>query len=117
MTTNGRLRGEMFWVDRWTTSRAFLLPMEARGVYREMLSQAWCRGAELPNDPKAIQRIIGATPDEWRRAWPLVKPFWRVRGKALVNDTQVAIYTVAQQRHQSAVIRGAKGATIRWPSR
>ena len=29
----------------------FLLPMEARGLYREMLTQAWMRGARLPNDP------------------------------------------------------------------
>jgi len=58
--------------------------MEARGVYREMLTQAWRRGARLPNDHEAIRRAIGATVGEWRRSWPLVKKFWRVDGEGLV---------------------------------
>ena len=36
MKTN--LRAEWFWTDRWMGSSAFLLPMEARGLYREMLT-------------------------------------------------------------------------------
>jgi len=88
--------------------------MEARGLYREMLSQAWARGATLPKDPKAIQRAVGATPAEWKRSWPLVKPFWRVKGDQIVNDTQVAIYAETQARHQISVARGVKGARARW---
>jgi uncharacterized protein YdaU (DUF1376 family) len=83
---------EWFWTDRWNGSSGFLLPMEARGVYREMLTQAWRRGARLPNDHEAIRRAIGATVGEWRRAWPAVQKFWRVEGDELVNDTQLEIY-------------------------
>jgi len=105
-----KLLAEWFWTDRWIGSSGFLLPMEARGVYREMLTQSWRRGARLPNDHEAIRRAIGATVGEWRRAWPLVKKFWRVDGESLVNDTQVGVYEEARGRSDRASARGLKGA-------
>ena len=97
-----KLMAEWFWTDRWMGSRAFLLPLEARGLYREMLTQAWRRGGLLPNDPEAIRRATGATKGEWRRAWPLVKPFWRVEGNCLINDTQREVYRMAKVRAEAA---------------
>jgi uncharacterized protein YdaU (DUF1376 family) len=84
--------------------------MEARGVYREMLTQAWHRGARLPNDHEAIQRAIGATRAEWRRSWPKVERFWRVNGEWLVNETQQLVYAEAQGVAQRASERGLRGA-------
>lgn len=95
-------------------SSAFILPMEARGVYREMLSQAWRRGARLPNDHEAIQRAIGCTPKEWRRAWPLIERFWQVDGDNLINETQVEVYADAQARQDKSVKRAQAGAQARW---
>jgi uncharacterized protein YdaU (DUF1376 family) len=88
--------------------------MEARGMYREMLTQAWRRGAQLPNDHEAIRRAIGATVPEWRRSWPLVKKFWRREGGVLVNDTQREVYAEAQARSARASERGSKAARARW---
>lgn len=110
---NQKLLAEWFWIDRWMASSAFLLPMEARGLYREMLSQAWLRGARLPNNEDAIQRAVGAKNVEWRRSWPVVQRFWRVDGDSLVNDTQVEIYSDAIRRLESASSRGVKGAQAR----
>ncbi len=108
-----KLLAEWFWTDRWIGSSAFLLPMEARGVYREMLTQAWRRRARLPNDHEAIRRAIGATVGEWRRSWPAVKRFWRVDGDSLVNDTQLEIWGATMAAHQRAVERGRKGGNGR----
>jgi uncharacterized protein YdaU (DUF1376 family) len=108
-----KLLAEWFWTDRWIGSSGFLLPMEARGVYREMLTQAWRRGAKLPNDHEAIRRAIGATNAEWKRSWPKVAGFWRVEGQDLVNDTQLAIYLDAQAKSESARVRGIAGARAR----
>jgi uncharacterized protein YdaU (DUF1376 family) len=108
-----KLLAEWFWTDRWIGSSAFLLPMEARGVYREMLTQAWRRGARLPNDHEAIRRAIGATVAEWRRAWPSVQRFWRVDGDNLVNDTQQTVYADAQAKSERASQRGLRGAQAR----
>ncbi len=108
-----KILAEWFWTDRWMGSSGFLLPMEARGVYREMLTQAWRRGARLPNDHEAIRRAIGATVGEWRRAWPIVKKFWRVDGEGLVNDTQLEVYADAQGRAQAAHEKAVKAAQAR----
>jgi uncharacterized protein YdaU (DUF1376 family) len=105
-----KLLAEWFWTDRWIGSSGFLLPMEARGVYREMLTQAWRRGARLPNNHEAIRRAIGATAGEWRRAWPQLAGFWRVDGPDLVNDTQLAIYLDAQTRSARASAHGSRAA-------
>lgn len=94
-------------------SSGFLLPLEPRGLYREMLTQAWLRGARLPNDEEAIQRAVAVKRDEWRRCWPVVKPYWRVDGAYLVNDTQLDVYAEAQGMAQRASNRGKKGAQAR----
>lgn len=91
-------------------SSAFLLPMEAQGVYRAMLTQAWRRGARLPNDHEAIQRAIGCTPKEWRRTWPLVERFWQAVDGFLINETQVEVYADARARQEKASERGLRGA-------
>lgn len=111
--TDGKMLAEWFWTDRWMGSSAFLLPLEARGLYREMLTQAWRRGAALPNDHEAIRRAIGATEQEWERNWPKVERFWRVEKDTLVNDTQVSVYLDAQARAERASKRGLKGARAR----
>lgn len=108
-----KLLAEWFWTDRWNGSSAFLLPLEARGLYREMLTQAWRRGASLPKDHEAIRRAVGATEKEWQRSWPLIAKFWREDGDSLVNDTQVAVYAEAKRRSDSATARGQAGAQAR----
>jgi uncharacterized protein YdaU (DUF1376 family) len=100
MTT--KLLAEWFWVDRWTHSSAFLLPLAARGLYREMLSQSWARGAKLPNDPEAIRRATGTTAEEWAASWPRIKKYWRAEGDCLVNDTQLQVFKQAQARSTHA---------------
>lgn len=108
-----KLLAEWFWTDRWTGSSAFSLSLEARGLYREMLTQAWRRGGRLPNDDVAIQRLVGATRSEWRRCWPIVRRYWRVSHDSLVNDTQLEIWTKALTAQQRASDRGKKGAAKR----
>jgi uncharacterized protein YdaU (DUF1376 family) len=110
-----KLIAEWFWTDRWMGSSAFLLPLEARGLYREMLTQAWRRGAQLPAAPETIRRAVGATTAEWKRCWPLVAPYWHVNEAGLlVNDTQVDIYRETQDRAVRANTHANKGARARW---
>lgn len=83
----------MFWVDRWRGSSASYLPLDARGLYREMLSEAWARGANLPNDHEAIRRICRVTEAEWDRCWPQIASHWETRGDLLINTTQLELYS------------------------
>jgi uncharacterized protein YdaU (DUF1376 family) len=108
-----KLLAEWFWTDRWDGSSAMLLPIEARGLYREMLTQAWRRGAKLPNDHEAIKRATRVTAREWTRCWPQVASYWRVDGHSLVNDTQLEIYAAAKAMSDRASERGLRGAQAR----
>lgn len=105
---------EWFWVDRWTGSSAFALPLEARGLYREMLTQAWRRSATLPNDHEKIRRLTGCTMPEWKRAWPQIEHYWRVDGEHLVNDTQADIYREAMAIKSIRSEAGQAGNKKRW---
>lgn len=116
-TVEKKLLAEWFWTDRWMGSSGFLLPMEPRGVYREMLTQAWRRGARLPNDHAAILRAIGSTAQEWKRSWPVVAKYWKVEGAYLVNETQQLVYAEALASAEKASARGQAGAKARHKKR
>lgn len=104
-----KLIAEWFLTDRWMGSSGFLLPMAARGLYREMLTQAWRRGAKLPNNHEAIRRAVGATRSEWTRLWPLVSHYWSAQGSDLVNETQVEVYGAAMAKAEAYAERSRKG--------
>ena len=112
--TTPKLRAEWFWLDRWFSSSACALPIDARGLYRELLSRAWSMGAKLPANTDMLQRLAGVTTGEWDRLWPLVKQYWTERGGHLVNETQLEVYADALQRKQVRVDRAKKGADARW---
>jgi uncharacterized protein YdaU (DUF1376 family) len=109
MPPSGKLLAEWFWTDRWMGSSAFMLPMEVRGLYREMMTQAWRRQARLPNNHEAIRRATGCTLEEWERCWPLVRGYWREENGHLVNDTQLDVYAEAEGFQQRAHNRGKNG--------
>lgn len=112
-----KLHAEWFWVDRWTASSAFHLDIESRGLYREMLSQAWLRGAKLPHDYEAIRRICGVTEKEWKRCWPKIESFWTVDGTFLINITQVVVYLDAKAAQDRAQARAQAGAQAKHQGR
>jgi uncharacterized protein YdaU (DUF1376 family) len=105
---------ECFWTDRWMGSRAFLLPLEPRGLYREMLTAAWFRGAELPADEDQVRRLILVTEAEWARTWSTIARYWQTVDGRLVNPQQQRIYRETQARHAHFATLGAAGARKRW---
>lgn len=113
LLTASKLLAEWFWTDRWMGSSAFLLPIEPRGLYREMLTQAWRRGCRLPASHEAIQRAVGCTRAEWNRCWPVISSYWRKDGDAIVNDTQLEVWAETLAAHERAVERGSKGGKAR----
>jgi len=117
MTIDPTINRECFWTDRWRGSRAFFLPLEARGLYREMLTAAWRFGAELPNDHAQIRRLVVVTEEEWNRAWPRIAHYWHVVNDKLVNFQQQRIYQEAQARHARASQHGKAAARRRWLGR
>ena len=106
-----KMRAEWFWADRWLLSSARMLPMEARGLYREMLTAAWLQGARLPANPEAIQIATGCPESVWGRCWPLIRRYWAEGDGFIWNDTQVEVYRECQRQRQAAIERARKGGT------
>ena len=104
-----KLRAEWFWTDRWRSSSGFLLPMEARGLYREMLTAAWTLGAWLPNDHEQIRLYTGCLPEVWERCWPLIEAKWKQEGSKLVNETQRQIFNECLTLSEKRALAGACG--------
>lgn len=104
-----KLRAEWFWTDRWVSSSAFLLPLEARGLYREMLTRAWSLGGELPADFATICRLINVSEEEWNRCWPLVSKYWKQNGSKLYNETQRAVLMDSLTLSEKRALAGARG--------
>lgn len=111
-----KLLAEWFWIERWEGSSAAGLPMEARGLYREMLTRAWRQGGSLPADLEAVRRLVRCERAEWRRSWPLVEPYWKRQGDRLVNETQLEVIAESQRRHEAASARSKHAAGKRWAS-
>jgi uncharacterized protein YdaU (DUF1376 family) len=64
-----KLRGMVWWIDRWRQSTAWTdLSLEEQGAYRNLLDEAWLRGGAIPNDPRAIARARGDA-----QRWPKLK--------------------------------------------
>ena len=104
-----RLKGELFWGDRWMSSDAFLLPLEARGLYREMLTQSWMRDGSLPKEPESIRRACGVTVPEWRRCWPRIRKYWTSEGDRIFNRTQREVLAASKALGKARANAGAKG--------
>jgi uncharacterized protein YdaU (DUF1376 family) len=109
-----KLRAEWFWTDRWFASSACCLPIDARGLYRELLTRAWSLGARLPTNPEMLMRLAGVTPEEWARCWPLVEPYFHEKDGHLVNATQLEVYADCQRRQAMRTARAKKAAQARW---
>lgn len=108
-----KLFAEWFWTDRWTNSRGHTMEMEARGLYREMLTQAWKRGAQLPNNAEEIRLMCACNLKVWKRCWPAVEPFWVVDGDILINLTQVQVYAEARAAADASFLRAQAGGQAR----
>jgi len=106
-----KLRAEWFWVDRWTSSTGGMLPMEARGLYRELLSQAWIRGGKLPFDSEELCLIARCRQSEWKRCWPLVEPHWVVEDGSMWNETQLKIIQKGNEIRAFRSKAGSKGGS------
>ena len=109
-----KLLAEWFWTDRWDGSSAALLPLEARGLYREMLTQSWRRDGRLPASPEAIKRAVRCTDAEWERCWPLVKPYWDEKDGWLTNATQLEVLAETRRQMEARSNRASAAAKTRW---
>jgi uncharacterized protein YdaU (DUF1376 family) len=82
-----KLRGLLWWIDRWRKSTAFTdLTLEEQGAYRNLLDEAWLRGGPLPTDERALAKACGDA-TRWRKVRPKVMKRFRQAEDGWRNDT------------------------------
>lgn len=110
----------MAWYPRDFVCSTRTWPLEARGVYRELLDAQWDMGGSgvgtLPDDEEQLRELARATPEQWRVAWRLVEPkFPRVEGgrrNPRLEQHREAALAVYLGRRKGAEKTNSK----RWPS-
>jgi uncharacterized protein YdaU (DUF1376 family) len=111
---------KMPWYPRDFASSTRGWPVTARGIYRELLDVQWDMGS-LPENPRELQMIAGATSLEWKRAWPLLEPKFPVgeggrrRNARLESHRLKALNTTEQRRAGAAKTNAGRG--ISWGAR
>lgn len=64
-----KLRGLIWWIDRWRQSSAFMqMTLEEQGAYRNLLDEAYLRGGVLPDDDRMLAKACGDA-----TLWPQLK--------------------------------------------
>lgn len=106
------LPGELRYTSNWRGSPLQMLPLAARGLYSEMLTQAWATRARLAQtDEDEIMRLIRATPAEWEGGWPRIRHYWATAtdpttgAEVLVNKKQLEVYLGALMARTVTITR------------
>lgn len=109
------LPGELRYTSNWRGSPLQMLPLAARGLYSEMLTQAWSNRARLAQtDEEEIMRLVRATPAEWESAWPRIRHYWAkatdpaTGAEILVNRKQLEVYVGALRSREVTLARNRK---------
>ena len=93
-----RMRGMLWWIDRWRGSSAFTeLTIEEQGAYRNLLDEAWLRGGGIPDDPLLLARASG-DPIRWRFLRKKVMKFFELDAHTWRNSTLSEVIRHSQRR-------------------
>jgi uncharacterized protein YdaU (DUF1376 family) len=96
-------------------------PLAARAIYRELLDAQWDAGGSnpgtLPADERVLRQVAGATPGEWRSAWPLVSPKFPLVDGGRRNERLEEHRQAAMAEFQKKSQAGKLGNQKRWGAR
>ena len=108
----------------WCGCKLQTAPLAARGLYSEMLTQAWAARGRLPvTEEDEIMRLVRAIPEEWALAWPKVRNCFvaatdpRTGAGVLVNRRQLKVYLDALRSREATLTRNRNAARASVESR
>jgi uncharacterized protein YdaU (DUF1376 family) len=70
--------------DFLTDGKVAAMTLAERGAYITLLSICWLEGS-LPDDPRRLAQMVGATRSEFQKLWPALAACFTVKGDALIN--------------------------------
>lgn len=100
---------------RWNRSETVRsMNMTARGIYRELMdAQYMSNHGDLPDDPQALRRLIGAESHEWKHFMPYLDTVFPAQGGRRSNPTMALVRKENDVRLQSLKQASALGVEAR----
>lgn len=89
------------------------LTCEQHGAYLLLLMACWKRGGMLPNDDEQLAAIAKLPTAKWKKARPIIAPFWQVDAKGWRQKRLTQELEAANKRSETARENGAQGGRPR----
>lgn len=102
------------WYPTDFKGATYRLTLAEDGAYRRLIDEYMLTQTPLPDDDKALARIIGVGLDEWLAASPAVRQFFRVKDGRLIQkrcEQELAAQNTRKQRYSE---RGQKAAFAKY---
>lgn len=105
------------WTDAYLGD-TFHLNTTQHGAYLLLLITMWrTKDCTLPNDDQELARYTRMTVDRWRKAKPVLMPFFRVEGDRIVQPRLRDEWELVRRHRQSQRASQSKKARARWASK
>ena len=89
-------------------------PLDARGVFHELLDAQWTQGP-LPDDFGKLRAIAQCSTRQWAVAWPYIEEHFPVDENDRRHNVQLdARFREGLELHRRRSESGAKGNAVRW---
>lgn len=102
------------WYPTRFKRKTYRLSLAEDGAYRRLIDEYMTTGAPLPDDDRALARILGVSPEEWGAVAPNVRSFFRPRDGVLKHktcDEELAFQSAKKERFSA---RGKKAAFAKY---
>ena len=84
------------------------LTAQEHGTYVLLILDGWMNGPP-PDDPATLAKIARATPEEWAKLDPAMRPFFKIRRGRWIHTRIEVERKRAQNRYESAAKNGSLG--------
>jgi uncharacterized protein YdaU (DUF1376 family) len=102
------------WYPLAFRRKTYRLSLAADGAYRRLIDEYMLNRKALPDDDRALARILGVSPDEWLEVAADVRPFFEVSGANLFHRRCDQELRVQDNRTVRFSERGKKAAYARY---
>src|SRR5215472_15924032 len=97
------------WRDYRGNRRVQRMSWQARGIFRELLDEAWSEGM-IPDDLNELAEIVGCATEAMARYWAEIEPCWRKVDGGYINNKLDRQRTEMDLRRASNARSGRVGA-------
>jgi uncharacterized protein YdaU (DUF1376 family) len=94
--------------------KTYRLSLAADGAYRRLIDEYMLNRSGLPNDDRALARVLGVSIEEWMEVAGDVRPFFEVSGPNLFHkrcDQEIRVQDARSERFSE---RGKKAAFAKY---